>query len=264
MMTLLDMTNHILSSIGAEAVPSINATVEAGQVVDIIEQTWLTNLSRLNPKRREGMFEFLPSLSSAKPTMMYIPDYVEEVLWVKYNKRKKESSEKKFEDLRYLHYKDFVDLVYSYDITKPNVGSYQIEFYPGDTFDVLYKNDKHPDYYTTINDNIILFDSYYNYVDSTIQNEHTIGYGKLRPRFEREDTWVFPLHHDEVALILEEAKLQAHVEMLQQANPLAEYRAKRLFVTSQAQDPHVHNWSYEHVPNRLPSYGRAGPRRRSS
>ena len=81
-MTLLDMTQNILSALDSDAVDSIDETVEAIQVADLVKEAYFDIMSQ-----RDWPFLFqlsqLTGLSDVNnPTKMLLPATVNKVKWI--------------------------------------------------------------------------------------------------------------------------------------------------------------------------------------
>src|SRR5258707_1978269 len=82
--TLLTMVQNILSAMDADEVNSISDTTESRQVAQIIQNKYYDILSRGFLPEFDQLFQLRPSLDITRPTLMYIPDGVSKVSWIKY------------------------------------------------------------------------------------------------------------------------------------------------------------------------------------
>lgn len=82
--TLLEMTQDILSRLDSDAVNSISDTVESMQVATIIKNKYYDVLSRGGLPENNKLFQLDPSLDINSPTLMYVPDGVGHIEWIKY------------------------------------------------------------------------------------------------------------------------------------------------------------------------------------
>lgn len=82
--TLLDMTQNILSALGSDEVNSISDTTESMQVAQIIKNKYYDIVSRGELPEHEEFFQLDPALDSTQPVLMYIPDGVSKLEYLKY------------------------------------------------------------------------------------------------------------------------------------------------------------------------------------
>ncbi len=83
-LTLLQMTQSILSSLSSDEVNSIADTTESMQVAEVIRQTYFNIISRVNFPEHDQLVQLEPSLDLTQPVIMYIPDGIGKVSWIKY------------------------------------------------------------------------------------------------------------------------------------------------------------------------------------
>src|SRR6266446_7745157 len=82
--TLLQMTQDILSALDSDEVNSIGDTVESQQVATIIKNKYYDMVSRGALPEQEILFQLNPSGDSTKPILMFMPDRVSKIEWIKY------------------------------------------------------------------------------------------------------------------------------------------------------------------------------------
>lgn len=83
-LTLLEMTQSILSSMGSDEVNSISDTTESLQVADIIRQTYMNMIGRYDLPQHNQLFQLQPSNDATRPTLMTFPNGVVRIEWMKY------------------------------------------------------------------------------------------------------------------------------------------------------------------------------------
>src|SRR5258705_13081054 len=83
-LTLLDMTQRILSSLSSDEVNSISDTTESLQVAEIIKNTYFNILSRSKLPMQCELFQLDDSNDSTQPVLMYRPDRIAKMDWLKY------------------------------------------------------------------------------------------------------------------------------------------------------------------------------------
>lgn len=82
--TLLDMTQSILSSMSSDEVNSIGDTTESMQVAEIIRQKYFDIINRVPLPEHEQPVQLDASLSADSPVLMFVPDGVAGLTWLKY------------------------------------------------------------------------------------------------------------------------------------------------------------------------------------
>ena len=122
----------------------------------------------------------------------------------------------------------------SNQVTSPpsvtNTGFYNLSTVGGNQFQIFYRNDRGPTYYTSMDDNTIIFDSYDASVDTTLQGAKTVCWGEVTQPWQMVDAFIPNLEDKQFTLLENEAKKQLFVEAKQSANPVAEMRAHKGWV----------------------------------
>lgn len=83
-MTLLEMTQEILSSLDSDEVNSIGDTVEAQQVAKIIKRKYYDILARGSLPEQEVLFQLVGSADAELPVLMTMPEGTSRINWIKY------------------------------------------------------------------------------------------------------------------------------------------------------------------------------------
>lgn len=248
--TLLDLTQSILSSIDSDEVNSINDTTESQQVVKIIKTVYDDIVSRGNLTASKTLFTLNASADVTKPVLMTKPFSIRDIEWLKYNKIEAGDTDPNWTEMIYLSPEDFLNYTEKYNPSESDVDT-MVYSMNGFDFTLNFKNNVGPRYYTSFNDNDIIFDSYDSAVDGTLQSVKTRGYGTKNLTFLEIDGFVPDLPQDQFSLLLNEAKSLAWVELKQTPNIKAETTARR-------------NWTHlartrKHIPAKdltEPNFGR--------
>lgn len=251
--TLLDHVQDILSSLDSDECNSISDTTESAQVARVVKASYYALVSRLNLPDHYQLFELDPSGDGDKPTLMYRPTDAESIIWVKYNNATLTETNVQFKDVTFQPLDVFLDRMYSLSETEDNVGTFT-HTVDGSSLTFLYTNDVHPTWYTTPDDHTLIFNSYLDDVDSTLQSTKSLAYGKRAQTFTMSDTFV-PFEDIEMStILLNEAKALAFAELKQTQHAKAEQTSRRLLIHNQKAKRAVDNDRSE--LDRLPNYGR--------
>lgn len=254
-MTLLEITQDILSSMDSDEVNSIDDTVESVQVAAIIKNTYRALLTNRDWPHTKRLIELNASGNSALPTHMSLVDDVKRIDFVKYNVAKASDGDKrKFRDIRWLEVDDFLRRLNALDNTSANVVTV---IDPASSIPLSIRSDLAPTYYTSFDDTNIVFDSFDSAVDSTLQKIKTQVYGFVYPAWSMADDYVPDLPNTAFTLLLEESKSRAFIELKQIANQKAEQESQRQNTWLSRKDRRIKGGI------RFPDYGRRTGRSRS-
>lgn len=277
-LTNLQYVQSILSSLGSDEVNSVSDTSESLQVLEIVRTTYFNLVNRLKLPEHSQLIQLDPSLDPNIPVLMYVPNSVSKIEWIKYFNDQviSESSPTFQHDLNVditstgntttpppgyqyvsiIPMTQFVGMTNSFNPSNSNVASYTFtdrrNNIPG-TYTFYYKNNKQPQYCTIISDFYILFDGYNAASDDTLQNSKTMAYGWITPSWSNADDFYPNIDEEQVPLLLNEAKSLAFFELKQSAHPKAEQEAKRQWHSVQKEKAKID------VPtpfNQLPNFGR--------
>lgn len=243
------MVQTILSSMDSDEVNSITDTTEALQVAYVIRSVFYRIASSADLPEHESVFNLTAS-SSSTPTVMYRPATVNRIDWIKYNKADLVFTDPLFTDIQFMPLKDFLDMQYQLDDSNTYVEGFDVTVNTSDTFKVLCRNDKHPEFFTTFDDLTVLFDSYNSAVETNLQSSKSLGFGSLTQTFLLTDGFIPALDEQQFDLLLNEAKSWCHLEMKQMPHQKAEQAARRGWINLQRSK---HAFPHE---DKLPDYGR--------
>ena len=279
-MSLLELTQNILSGLSSDEVNSISDTTESMQVALIIKNKYYDIINRVNLPEHDQLIQLLPSLDETLPVMMYIPDGVAELFWLKYYNTNiiDESSigghdinvdiiptqdgipiaVPGYQYVTILPIEQFIEMVNSFNPSENNVEEFiftdSVNGFPG-TYKFYYKTDRQPSFCTVLSNYNVVFDSFDSTQDSTLQASKTMGWGRIIPVFKMEDTFIPNMDDEQFTLLLNEAKALAYFELKQSIHPKAEQEIKRGWSTVQKNKAVSNKPSYF---NQLPDFGRRG------
>lgn len=223
-MTLLELVQEILNDTEGDEVSSIGDTWEATQTAYIIRDVYRYLITTRFYPHLHTLFQLESSSDSSKPTHMRLPENIIDLEEVKYNWKLSLSEKDKFTKVTYLSPEDFIELADSKDSTAANVDV--ITDFSGITINV--NNDRQPQYYTTIDDTWIIFDSYYSTLDSILASSKTKCTGYKTTELVIDDTTVLDFPARNLPLLISECKAKAFVILKQTANPKEEQQARHL------------------------------------
>lgn len=272
--TLLQLTQNILSSLNSDEVNSIGDTTESTQVAELIRTTYYNMVAREDFPEHTRLFHLEPSTSSAEPVLMFKPDGVSKVIWMKYFDSNVLSTtaggsnihdtnvdlvgtsnveaSPLFKYVTMLPTQQFLDMVNQYNRNDSNVGTYN--FTEGaNNFVFNYKTNKQPQYCTCIQNFYFIFDSFDSVVDSTLQANKSLCLGQAIPPFSMTDNFIPELAEQQFPLLLSESKSLAFLEMKSTPHPKAEQDAKRQWSSLMKTQSLVDKPSYF---DQLPNFGR--------
>ena len=217
-MTLLEMTQDILSDMDSDEVNSINDSVESLQVAQIIKTTYYNIIDGRDYDFLYELFQLEASGTSSRPTHMKLPENIIDLKYIKYNCKTLTDTKDKYLKIKYLMPEDFMEVVDSRNSSKSNVTV--VTDPTGISINVM--NDKAPEYFTSFDDENLVFDSYDSEVDTTLQNNKTQCHGKRSVAFTLLDSFTPDLPVQMFSYLLAEAKSTAFVTLKQMPNAKAE------------------------------------------
>lgn len=250
--TLLDMVQTILSSMDSDEVNSITDTTEALQVAYTIRSVYYRIAASADLPEQSGLFNLTASGAST-PVVMYRPSNVNSIEWVKYNWADLTATEPQFKEVKFMPLSNFLAVMFSLNTDETDVDSFDLTVNGADTFKVIYRNNAFPTYYTVLDDNTVLFDSFNSEVESSLQSSKTICQGLFSQIFYLTDNFTPNLDEQQFDLLLNESKSWCFAEMKQSVNQKAEQAARRGWIGLQRTK---HAFPNENV---LPDYGRRKP-----
>ena len=161
-----------------------------------------------------------------------------------------------YKEVRILPLEDFVVLVNSMgpDI-QGDTNSFQFATTENATglpmsFNFYFKNDKQPEYCCVIGNQYLIFDSYDNTQDSTLQSEKTMAFGWVYPPLVMQDNVYPPIEDQTFPLFLADAKALAFFELKQMNHKRAEDEVGRQVVSLQKWKAIANKPSYfDEIPN---------------
>jgi hypothetical protein len=215
----------------SDEVNSIGDTVEAKQVVTVIESVYNNIVARTELPEHFEVFELVASGDPAKPNIMYMPNYVDTIEWIRYNNLKEQRSE----ELKFIPSTEFfvrnnnLGTTYKGDLRLSKSTVYK----EGSSIDFYFLNDRDPTEYSLIEGIGVIFNGVNLSVEDTAEKNSTLAYGRRSFGFVQEDSFVPPLTPQHFNLLYQESKALAFAELKQTQHAIAEKNAKESRINMQ-------------------------------
>lgn len=219
-MTLLEMTQNILSAMDSDEVNSIHDTVESEQVIKVIKETFYDLFGPLNIPEHNTIVKLSGVGDLTRPNYLKFPDNVKHVAWIKY---RNDANNGKFQDLEYYAPDEFFRRVLQSDSDIDN--TQVIEDFSGVSYYI--KNNQDPHFYTVLDDKYIVTNSYDSTYDSTLQASKTFCWGWVEKEWEDQDDFIPPIDSELFPFLLAEAKSVCFINFKQVASQKEEQRSRR-------------------------------------
>lgn len=223
-LTVLAIVQDVMNDMKSDSVNSISDTIESQTIAQMVKSTYFDMIEERTWPTSKELMQLTASGTSARPTEMTIPDSIREIYWIKYNKRLISDTIDKFSDVDYLEPTDFIELCNGRDSSLSTITE-QVDTISNVTFLVV--NDTAPTYWTSFDDETIIFDSYDSDIDSTLQASKTQTWVSKEPSFTVSDSHVPDLPAKSFPLFVNEVKSLAFATLKQVPANVAERRARR-------------------------------------
>lgn len=227
-MTVLEMTQNILSAMDSDVVDSTDDTEESKQVKTIIIETYNELMSRKEwnhlkvPVRLEALDV---SIANSHPTTLLIPENVTAIDQVRYDTREQDTDVTRWSSLRYESPECFLNLVLSRNSGGDDVDTVGVV---DSTATIMVHNNKQPTFWTSFDDQHITFDSYNAALGDTVEVGRSLIYATLLPEFpDNDDAFVPVMPARMFPMFLAECKKAAFQYLKEIATPIDEKRSFR-------------------------------------
>ena len=220
--TLLDLTQSILSDMNGDEVNSIADTLESAQVAQIVRDTYDEIISSRKWPHLNSLIAVTPQ-GATRPTHMDLADTWAYIDVIKYNVRDSDDTRDNYDDLTYMTQDDFLKHLNARDNSASTVDT--ITDTSGVKLFII--NDSRPLYWTSFDDEVLVFDSYDSGVDTNLQESKFQCWGNVEPTWSHTDTYTPDLPAKAFAYLLAEAKSVAFNALMQAGNQKAEQQSRR-------------------------------------
>lgn len=217
--TLLEIVRDILSRMDSDDVSSISDTVEALQVASIVEETFYDIIATREIPEHESLVK-LTSLSDADfPTHFVLEDNVKKVCIVWYDKSDDGTFQYKEvkwkEPLEFLKYTD--GRQEDYTSVEDKVAGTRLRI----------TNNDMPSFYTSFDDEHLVFDAYNSDIEDTLQTSKTRATGVTYPTFSISDSYVPDLDASMFPYLIRESTSRSFSGFKGGPDPKIEQAARR-------------------------------------
>ncbi len=193
--TLLDIVQSILNDMDSEAVNSISDTFEAQQIANVVEDTYYNIIAAREIPEHNKLLSLTSLSDSNRPTHFKYPTNTKHIERVQYNAGS--TAEPDWVIV------DFVDPIVF--LGRMNEDGLLVETLDGN-LPIYVNTSVAPTYYTSFDDEHMIFDSYDSSVESILQESKTRCLGSTYPTFTQDDNFEPDLDNTLLPLLLAEAK----------------------------------------------------------
>jgi len=221
--TLIEIVQDILSDMTDDVVNSIDDTEASIQVAQIVKSTYQAMMSNRNWPHTKQLLHLYASTDSDLPTHMSIEEDIKEMISIFYDKRKQGETRLLYQEVKWKDPDDFLRMINGRNSDSDNT---VVVTDPSGVV-LLLQNNKSPSYYTSFDDDTLVFDSWDNDVEDTLQTHKTQARAYVTPTFSMVDTYIPDLPEEAFAALIEEAKSRAQLKLHQQQDVKSEQEAGR-------------------------------------
>lgn len=219
--TLLDATQNILSSMDSDEVNSVYDTVEALQVATIIIETIEAEFSNLDLPFFDKILQLTSVSDVNRPNYLQYGSDVADIKWLRYKDNRNNG---RYKEVLYLSPTDFFDRI----VQRSTVGTNEQQITDPSGVEYIIKTNSAPTFYTSVDNNYLIFDSYDSDFENTLEQSNCFCLGSTTiDSTELQDDYVLPVPNTYYPLLLAEAKSTCFMILKQMPSPKTEQVARR-------------------------------------
>jgi hypothetical protein len=246
--SLLDIVQDILAEMDADSVNSISDTIESQSVASIVRQCFYDLVDEQELAHHKDLISLEGLADTNKPTHMRIPENVSKILWIKYDRRVELAANAVYTDIRYKEPLDFI--TYTNARGSTDTTNYQVVMHSATT-PIIVGRLAGPLYWTSFDDEHIVFDSFNSNVEATLHASKCLSEGYIRPTLSLVDTAVPDLPESLQRLLYHTSLARCFADLKTQINPKAERNENRFRVRTMRS-----KWREGRMLKTGPDYGR--------
>ena len=205
-MTLLEIVQEILNDMDGDNVNDISETVESEQIASLVRSAFREMTDELDFPHQMELFTLTGSGNTNIPTHMTLPDSISKIEWIKYDVREDVGDPVVYQTIGYLAPYDFVTMCNMRDSS--DTTNIQTVTDTGGV-PLLIRKDQAPRWWTSFDDEHVVFDAYLIDVDSSLQTSKNICYGARRPTWTHTNAAIPDLPEQLFSLLVARAKAAA-------------------------------------------------------
>lgn len=221
--TLLEMTQRVLDAMNHDNVNSISDTIESTQIAKEARTVYYELMDRDDWPHLLQAIPLESVSDTSKPNFLKIPEEVTRIDVIRYETTQSTDTARSFDVIEYLKPNEFLEHVLQNRSDQDNVTTVT----NSNNVPMFIRNDTRPYYWTTFDDEYIIFDAYDSAVDDTMQASKSIVQGKVIPTWTHSDSFVPDLPDHMFSLMLAELTAAAFTYWKQGASVKDEARAAR-------------------------------------
>jgi predicted ATP-dependent protease len=221
--TLLELVQAVCNDLDFDFVTSWKDTEESEQIGYIVRQAWENMISTREWSQHSQLIDLSASGDNLKPTHMTLPSNIESLDFINYDKKTEDEPRIRYEKIHYKLPEEFLRLTNQEDSESENVLT--VIDYTG--IKLLIRNDQNPQYWTSFDDDHIVFNSYNFQIENTLQTSKVQAMAFLEPVFTMEDTFIPDLPSKAFSALQAEATSISSLRLKQMADEKAEMQAQK-------------------------------------
>lgn len=222
-LSLLEIVQDALSDMSSDVVNSIDDTEESQQVSQLVKSTYQAMMSNRNWPHTKRLVHLIASTDSLLPTHMTIDEEIKELISVFYDKKRQGETRLLYQEVKWKEPDDFLYYTNQRNSDDANI----LTIIDPSGIVLLISNNKAPTYYTSFDDDTLVFDSYDSSVDSTLQSSKTQARAYVTPIFTMDNDFIVDLPEEAFAALVEEVKSRAQFKLHQTQDVKSEVESKK-------------------------------------
>lgn len=221
-LSLLEIVQEVLSKMNHDNVNSITQTPESRQISQEAKTLYYDLMDREDWPHLLVLRNLDALGDTDRPNFMQIPENCTRVENIRYEITTSTDTSRKFADIHYLAPHEFMELMFTRKTEDTNVVTIT-----SNSVDFFVINDHYPQYWTTFDDELIVFDSYDADEDETLQASKSIVLAKEIPTWTSTDTFIPDMPDQMFSVYIAELTAAAFAYWKQGASVKDEQRAAR-------------------------------------
>lgn len=197
--TLLYTVQRVLEKLDLDVVNSINDSQDAILIAREAEDTFYDLLSRHEWPDQYDIINVESVGDTNNPTALRLPSNVLKITSVRYDVTDLDDEDTIIRELEQLDVEEFLDRIYKRLTTDEDIVQASYKDIP-----LYIYNNCAPSFYTTFDNEMLILDSWYQDVESTVQGTNSVVRASSIPTFELNDDYVIPLEATIYPLYLSE------------------------------------------------------------